>query len=195
MATTQSEALDRFERALRSVARRLYAPPKRTAYAVMVTGEPSCADRAAYVLLSELGRGGPKRVTELAASLGVDVSTVSRKLHELASVGLVRRLADPDDGRAVRVELSVAGAAELDAARAQHHQLLGEAMSVLTKQERELLVSAFERLAEALDDEPGAGRVEDTDGADNRGGADDSHDSDDSEALQMSGATGTKGRR
>lgn len=159
MTTTRSEVLDRFERALRSVARRLYGPPRRGAHPWMVTAEPSCPDRTAYVLLSELDHGGAQRVSDLAGSLGVDVSTASRQLHELVASGLVRRKPDPEDGRAALLELTRSGAAELAAAREARHQVLDRAMATLDDDERRELLSAFERLARVLESQAHARRA------------------------------------
>jgi DNA-binding MarR family transcriptional regulator len=57
-------------------------------------------DRAAHLLLRSIGSNGPMRVSALAASVGSDVSTVSRQVGALVKEGLLERQADPDDSRA-----------------------------------------------------------------------------------------------
>jgi DNA-binding MarR family transcriptional regulator len=68
-------------------------------------------DRAHYSVLVRLGSLAPVRLSDLAQDLGVDVSTVSRQVQSLEQKGLVDRGPDPDDGRAVRLELTRKGKA------------------------------------------------------------------------------------
>ena len=68
-------------------------------------------DRANYGVLVRLGSIAPVRLSDLAQDLGVDVSTVSRQVQSLEQKGLVDRGPDPDDGRAVRLELTRKGKA------------------------------------------------------------------------------------
>jgi DNA-binding MarR family transcriptional regulator len=51
------------------------------------------------------------RMAELAQHLGLDRSTITGLVDRAASRGLVRRVASPDDGRAVRVALTPEGRA------------------------------------------------------------------------------------
>ncbi|MGB7449929.1 MAG: MarR family transcriptional regulator [Ornithinimicrobium sp.] len=52
---------------------------------------------------------GPLRVSDLAATVHNDLSTVSRQASTLVDHGLVTKLSDPADGRAQLLELSPAG--------------------------------------------------------------------------------------
>ncbi len=52
-----------------------------------------------YVLLFHLTTLGPMRTKELAESVCVDPSTISRQVDQLVKLGHVERRADPDDGR------------------------------------------------------------------------------------------------
>jgi len=74
-------------------------------------------DADAYGLLAELDRTGTSRVTDLAASIGVGKGTMSRQVRSLERLGLVRRAADPADGRAFLLELSEDGRRRYRAAR------------------------------------------------------------------------------
>lgn len=69
------------------------------------------AEFSALMLLFPLTRTGPLRITELAEVKGADPSTVSRQAAQLVKAGLVRREADPDDGRASRLAVTESGAA------------------------------------------------------------------------------------
>ena len=62
---------------------------------------PSGLDPAAAQLLAWLVKQGPSRQNELADSTYLDPSTVSRRITQLVTHGLVERRADPADGRAV----------------------------------------------------------------------------------------------
>lgn len=48
-------------------------------------------DRAAYLLLNRLDKEGPMGVKALAASMGIDSSTVTRQVAPLVDTGLVKR--------------------------------------------------------------------------------------------------------
>jgi len=72
-------------------------------------------DRAGAALLYKLHvQGDALRVTGLADLLGVDAPSVTRKIQQLERDGLVARHADPDDGRATRIELTPAGRRTLE---------------------------------------------------------------------------------
>jgi DNA-binding MarR family transcriptional regulator len=62
-------------------------------------------------VLARLGILAPIRLSDLAQELGVDVSTVSRQVQALEQKGLVSREPDPDDGRAVLLQLTRKGKA------------------------------------------------------------------------------------
>ncbi|TYP87921.1 MarR family winged helix-turn-helix transcriptional regulator [Blastococcus xanthinilyticus] len=75
-------------------------------------------DGAAYGLLALLEDAGPLRAGDLVLRLGLDKSTVSRQVASLVELGLVDRVADPDDGRAQVLSPSAEGAARLAGIRA-----------------------------------------------------------------------------
>jgi len=57
-------------------------------------------DTSPLFLLVKLAHLGPRRASDLAEQLCADPSTVSRQVASLVKAGLIRRQADPDDGRA-----------------------------------------------------------------------------------------------
>ena len=63
----------------------------------------------ARTLLVHLARCGQMRPADLAASMNLDQSTISRHLGHLASAGLIERDADPRDGRAYVLRVTAAG--------------------------------------------------------------------------------------
>ena len=62
-----------------------------------------------YALLSLVGVRGPVRLTEVAAALGMRITTASDAVRRLESRGHVARLPNPDDGRSWLFELTGAG--------------------------------------------------------------------------------------
>jgi DNA-binding MarR family transcriptional regulator len=72
------------------------------------------ADRAGLSLtaaatLARVQREGPARLTELAAAEGITQPSMTALVTRLSAQGLVRRNADPSDGRAVVLSLTPAG--------------------------------------------------------------------------------------
>ena len=83
-------------------------------------------DRAAYLLLNRLDMEGPMGVKALAASMGIDSSTVTRQVAPLVDTGLVKRTSHPEDGRAVVLQLSPRGLSRLEEVRSSRRQLMAE---------------------------------------------------------------------
>ncbi|MGY1855341.1 MarR family winged helix-turn-helix transcriptional regulator [Modestobacter sp. SYSU DS0290] len=83
-------------------------------------------ERAAHVLLFPLTRLGPLRQGALAELVHADPSTVSRHVTLLVDTGLVRRVADEQDGRVSRLVITPAGEAVLDQLRQERDALLTE---------------------------------------------------------------------
>jgi DNA-binding MarR family transcriptional regulator len=81
-------------------------------------------DRAAYLLLNRLDSEGPMGVKALAASMGIDSSTVTRQVAPLVETGFVKRTSHPEDGRAVVLELSARGHARLAEVRSSRRELM-----------------------------------------------------------------------
>jgi DNA-binding MarR family transcriptional regulator len=66
-------------------------------------------DATAYPVLFLVGGVGSIRISDLATTLHNDISTVSRQVSALVTAGLLDKAADPSDGRAYVVSLTVAG--------------------------------------------------------------------------------------
>ncbi len=73
--------------------------------------KPSCADLtySQCHTLMEVGARGRVSLVDLASSLGLDTSTMSRIIQSLVVLGLVSRTADEKDRRYVRISLSDRG--------------------------------------------------------------------------------------
>ncbi|MER6787864.1 MarR family winged helix-turn-helix transcriptional regulator [Streptomyces sp. NPDC000658] len=107
-------------------------------------------DRAAYLLLNRLDNEGPMGVKALAASMGIDSSTVTRQVAPLVDTGLVKRTSHPEDGRAVVLQLSPRGQARLEEVRSSRRQLMAELTDDWAPEEREAFCALLTRFNTAL---------------------------------------------
>lgn len=107
-------------------------------------------DRAAYLLLSRLDQDGPTGVKALAAGMGIDSSTVTRQVAPLVDSGLVKRTADPDDGRAVVLRLSARGSERLGEVRSSRCRLMSLLTAEWTEEERASFRSLLSRFNTAV---------------------------------------------
>ena len=69
--------------------------------------------------LAAVHDGGSPRLSEVAETLGLDLSTVSRQVTHLRQRGLLTTAPDPSDGRSQRLNLTDDGLAELRSHRRQ----------------------------------------------------------------------------
>ena len=116
---------------------------------------------AAMPLLHILRCTGSTRLTDLAARLCLDASTVSRHVRQLEERRLVERSEDPDDRRASQVTLAPAGEKALAAAMDRRRQVFAEVLSTWSAEDREQLRRLLNRFAADLavgddDDRTGA---------------------------------------
>ncbi|MGV9713008.1 MarR family winged helix-turn-helix transcriptional regulator [Gordonia sp. NPDC003424] len=93
----------------------------------------------------------PMRSRELAESLNADPSTVSRHVSQLVDLGLVRREADPDDGRATLLVVTDVGRAKVEAMRTARRTAMGTAMADWTDDELHTLVRLLGRFVDAAE--------------------------------------------
>jgi DNA-binding MarR family transcriptional regulator len=106
-------------------------------------------DRGEWWLLGALRRSGPpyrKSPGKLAEDIGLSSGAMTNRLDRLEQAGLIRRLPDPDDRRALQVELTDAGwQAWQDTVGAQARK---EALvaSALDPEEKEALNNLLRRL-------------------------------------------------
>ncbi|MEV8537690.1 MarR family transcriptional regulator [Streptomyces sp. NPDC051572] len=107
-------------------------------------------DRAAYLLLNRLDKEGPMGVKALAASMGIDSSTVTRQVAPLVDTGLVKRTSHPEDGRAVVLQLSPRGQSRLEEVRSSRRQLMEELTHDWAPKEREEFCALLTRFNSAL---------------------------------------------
>ncbi len=139
LSSTPLEAADRFHsaaiHALRFVARE----------------DPASGLSAARLsALSVLVFGGARTLGELAAAEQVRPPTMTNIVRGLEQAGLVRREADPRDGRVVRLTASAKGRRVLERARERRIAKLAERLAGLDVHEVERVRDAAELVEDAL---------------------------------------------
>lgn len=103
--------------------------------------------------LSVLVFGGPMRLTDLARIEQVRPPTMTKVIAGLEAGGLVRRRADRDDGRAVRLEATARGTRLLQTARRRRVARLAAALDTLAAEDIDVLGRAaaiLERVSPAM---------------------------------------------
>lgn len=96
---------------------------------------------------------GPLGLAELAELEGLNPTMLSRIVRKLDEDGLIRRLTDPSDLRAARVEITPSGTLVHERVRAQRNEAVSECLDQLpdrTVQELIQALPAMESLAEEL---------------------------------------------
>jgi DNA-binding MarR family transcriptional regulator len=101
-------------------------------------------------VLSVLVFGGPRTPSELAAAEQVRLPTISALVRGLEEDGLVRRAADPADGRVVRLSATAKGRRILERGRERRLDNLEELLASLSREELRVLAEASEILDRAV---------------------------------------------
>ena len=101
----------------------------------------------ALVLLAEVGE--PK-ISELAAVLSLDESTVTRLVDKLEAAGLAERRRSTSDRRSTSVVITAAGRKVVACAREQQRALLAEVLAALDPEERTEFIRLTAKAAEAM---------------------------------------------
>lgn len=134
-----------------STTSRLVPDLFRIARRLRRAGGPEHTDVAALLILHRLAGQGPRRPSDLAADVGLDLSTVSRHLKGLGDTGLAARQPDPHDGRSYRVTLTEQGSRLLDEALARREDVVDRALAQWDPDDAAVLRGLLGRLADDLD--------------------------------------------
>jgi DNA-binding MarR family transcriptional regulator len=103
---------------------------------------------------------GPARMSDLASFCGVNPTMLSRMVSKLEQAGLLRRQADPTDGRVWRVEATKKARALLERVRSERNDALSQLLEELDDTERQAIAAAtpvLEKLGERLRGQTTAG--------------------------------------
>jgi DNA-binding MarR family transcriptional regulator len=91
-------------------------------------------------------RSGPRRMSDLTAYVGVKGPSMTVLVDRMERDGWVKRSPDPDDRRAVRVEITPSGLAVADDVRAAWSASLAQHLASLSRQERAAITTALPAL-------------------------------------------------
>lgn len=138
--------VERVERELTLLVRRAQRVHLRT------EGIKEPLERSAYSILGRLHDQGPLRPGTLAALFHLDASTVSRQVAALEHAGLIARKADPQDGRAYRLELTDLGTRALSETREARRDLMRDLLASWPQADQAALAHLLEQLNRGLDD-------------------------------------------
>ena len=142
------DALAELERALTRLVRQMTRP---AFYRWLAAAGGVHLDRADYGVLVRIDEAAPVRMTDLAESLGIDISTVSRNVRGLERAGLVQRTGDPADQRASRLSLSDEGQDMLRRVRSTRQDAMRHLLADWTETDRALLARLVARLSDDMD--------------------------------------------
>jgi DNA-binding MarR family transcriptional regulator len=142
--TPETEIAARLRAVIGKLSRRL----RPTAAAASAGLTPTRAS----VLLT-VDRASSMRLSELAASEGINPTMLSRIVSDLADVGLLERISDQNDKRAAWVEVTPAGCRLSERMRRERTDAVSLALGALDEEQRRLMeacLPALEELAEQL---------------------------------------------
>ena len=104
-------------------------------------------------VLQTVARRGPMRLSELSATEAINPTMLSRVIAELVEAGLLERVSDERDRRAVWVSCTRSGRRLSERIRRERTDAVSLALDGLAADERELIeraLPALERMAEQL---------------------------------------------
>jgi DNA-binding MarR family transcriptional regulator len=107
-------------------------------------------DPSQSAILYALKCHGALRLGDLAETMRLDASTVSRHVQQLGDRGLIVRDPDPEDGRARIIDISDAGRDALHLTFEQRRAYVSDALSSWSDAEREQLRADIVRLTADL---------------------------------------------
>ncbi|MCH5583387.1 MarR family transcriptional regulator [Shimazuella sp. AN120528] len=97
-------------------------------------------------VLHTLSLKSPMRLTELTATEQVTQSAITQLVTRLERDGLVKRLADPNDGRVVQVHITTQGIDVIESRRLDRMDRLSKFIDGLTSEEKHAITSALPAL-------------------------------------------------
>jgi DNA-binding MarR family transcriptional regulator len=117
---------------------------------LFLTRSSVCVSRTEIGVVRRLA-AGPRRITELAVEERLSQPGITLLVNRLEDRGWVQRTADPNDGRAVLVSLTAAGADALGALRAEYRAMLQEEMASLDDGQVDTLACAVQILDQLIE--------------------------------------------
>ncbi|MBF4766589.1 MarR family transcriptional regulator [Nocardioides agariphilus] len=106
---------------------------------------------SSYLMLAYVAEQGPLRASEIAEQFDIDKGAVSRQVAHLTELGLLARVADPEDGRALLVSVSEEGRTRLTDVARHRRKWLDERLGDWSEAELTGFVETLGRYNRALD--------------------------------------------
>lgn len=150
------EPLGEIERALIALVRRATDPRGNRTINELAGAD---IERAGATMLARIEEHEPARLSELADAAGVDISTASRQVAKLVTLGFVERTPDPDDRRASSHRLSRSGRSLRRRLAQARRDWIDGLLVDLDEGERAVLAELLGRVADRMQSED---RVETT---------------------------------
>jgi DNA-binding MarR family transcriptional regulator len=113
-------------------------------------GEPQHVEPNHLDVLDLLTRRDGRRMSELAAALHVDPSTITRTMHRMEAAGLAQRASVAADGRLVTAHLTEEGRRVHGLVAGRRAELIAAGLAGLSSDEQERLVDLLERFLRSL---------------------------------------------
>jgi DNA-binding MarR family transcriptional regulator len=105
---------------------------------------------AAFAVLCLVCRSAAVRPSDVAGSMRLDQSTISRHIQALESAGYVAKIKDAQDGRSYRLKVTAAGRAAMSQSAVRRAEVFRKAVARWTKRDLRALVGLLARLAADL---------------------------------------------
>ncbi len=142
MKKTEDKAIKKFREILRRFEREIFVQ----------TNECCCngVTLAQCHALLEIESKNKESVTELAKTLGLDKSTVSRTIDGLVNMGLVDRSIPMENRRTSILKLTESGINVCNSINCNNDKYIHDTLSILTEAEKEELISLFEKVTNQM---------------------------------------------
>ena len=110
--------------------------------------------------LTEIGAKREVSLVDLASSLGLDTSTLSRTIQGLVVLGLVTRTTNQKDRRYVNISLSKQGRKIYEAIGNLYYEFMARVFDLIPARKHEAVLESLGLLADAMKhaNDPGQGR-------------------------------------
>ncbi|QTE29695.1 MarR family winged helix-turn-helix transcriptional regulator [Pengzhenrongella sicca] len=154
MTDTGADPVPQVERELGLLMRRA-----RSASAAMSQQLHPDLESSAYLLLTYVGRQPGVRSSDLAAHIGVGRATISRQVHKLEELGLLRRRPDPQDARGQLLELTDEGAHVVTTTQDSRRRWLRSALTSWSTEDVTTLAASLAHLNETIEEAAAAARA------------------------------------
>ena len=106
---------------------------------------------SSYLMLTFVAERGPMRASEIAEQFEIDKGAISRQVAHLTELGILARVSDPEDGRAMLVSVSEEGRRRLTDVARHRRAWLDERLGDWSEPDLAGFVASLGRYNRALD--------------------------------------------